>query len=47
VGEHVEVCGLASHEAAERDDRVVAAGVGEHRDRARELERPSDLEKIY
>jgi hypothetical protein len=46
MGEDVEVSGLASDQAAERDDRVETARSPEHRDRRRQLEGAGDLELL-
>jgi hypothetical protein len=46
VGEDVEVSGLPSDQAAERDDRVETARSPEHRDRRRQLEGSGDLELL-
>jgi hypothetical protein len=46
VREHVEVGGLTSDQAAERDDRVEAPRSAEHRDRGRQLEGSGDLELL-
>ena len=44
VGEDVEVRGLTSDQAAERDDSVETPGSPEQRDRGWQLEGPGDLE---
>ena len=46
VREDVEVSGLASDQAAERDDRIETARSPEHRDRRRQLEGSGDLELL-
>lgn len=46
VGQHVEVRGLASDQAAERHDRVEASRSREHRDRWRQLEGARHLELL-
>ena len=46
VGEDVEVGGLATDQAAERNDRVETSRPCEHRDRRRQLEGAGDLELL-
>ena len=46
MGQHVEVGGLTSDQAAKRDNGVETSGSGEHRDRRWQLERAGDLELL-
>jgi len=46
VGQHVEVRRLAADEASERDDRVVATGVGKKCRGGWKLERTRHLEQV-
>lgn len=47
VGEDIEMSGLTSDQAAERDDRIEAARAGDRRDRRWQLERAGDLELLH
>ena len=46
IRKHVEMRCLAANEAAERNDRVIATGIGEKRRRGWKLERTRYLEQI-
>ena len=46
MGEHVEVGGLTSDQAAERHDRIETSRSREHRDRSWQLERAGDFELL-